>query len=39
VEHVAIDLGGRESQVCVRNTEGSIIEQIGQHWRLGEPRA
>jgi hypothetical protein len=27
VEHLAIDLGGRESQVCVRNVEGTILEE------------
>jgi transposase len=27
MEHVAIDLGGRESQICVRNGEGKIIEE------------
>jgi transposase len=25
VEHVAIDLGGRESQVCIRNGTGGIV--------------
>ena len=27
MEHVAIDLGGRESQVCVRATDGSVLEE------------
>ena len=27
MEHVAIDLGGRESQICIRNTEGRIIQE------------
>jgi transposase len=27
VEHVAIDLGGRESQVCVRREDGTILEE------------
>ena len=27
MEHVAIDLGGRESQVCVRRADGTIIEE------------
>lgn len=27
MEHVAIDLGGRESQVCVRSAEGTILEE------------
>jgi transposase len=25
VEHIAIDLGGRESQVCVRGTDGAVV--------------
>ncbi len=28
MEHVAIDLGGRESQVCVRSPDGRILEEI-----------
>ena len=27
MEHIAIDLGGRESQVCVRHGDGSIAEE------------
>ena len=27
MEHVAIDLGGRESQICVRAANGSIVEE------------
>src|SRR5690606_13473531 len=27
MDHVAIDLGGRESQVCVRRADGTIVEQ------------
>lgn len=27
MEHVAIDLGGRESQVCVRQADGEILEE------------
>lgn len=27
MEHIAIDLGGRESQVCVRNADGQIVEE------------
>lgn len=37
MEHVAIDLGGRESQVCVRAEDGTILEE--RRWptrRLGE---
>lgn len=27
MDHVAIDLGGRESQICVRQADGTIVEQ------------
>jgi transposase len=27
VEHVAIDLGGRESQVCVRGSDGHVVDE------------
>jgi transposase len=27
VEHIAIDLGGRESQICVRNDQGEILDE------------
>lgn len=27
MEHIAIDLGGRESQVCVRSEQGEIVEE------------
>jgi len=27
MEHVAIDLGGRESQICVRREDGAIVEE------------
>ena len=27
MEHVAIDLGGRESQVCVRRADGTVVEE------------
>ena len=27
MEHVAIDLGGRESQICVRRSDGTIVEE------------
>jgi hypothetical protein len=27
VEHLAIDLGGKESQICLRGTDGHIVEQ------------
>lgn len=37
MEHVAIDLGGRESQICIRNAEGKIIEERRcQTTRLGD---
>ena len=37
MEHIAIDLGGRESQICVRQSDGTIDEE--RRWgtaRLGE---
>jgi transposase len=27
VKHVAIDLGGRESQICIRDADGTIVEE------------
>jgi transposase len=27
MEHLAIDLGGRESQICVRNSDGQIVDE------------
>jgi transposase len=27
VQHVAIDLGGQESQICIRSAEGAIVEE------------
>lgn len=27
MEHIAIDLGGRESQICVRRSDGAIVEE------------
>ena len=27
MEHLAIDLGGRESQICVRSSGGQIVEE------------
>lgn len=27
MEHLAIDLGGRESQICARSSDGTIVEQ------------
>ena len=27
MQHVAIDLGGRESQLCVRNSDGQILQE------------
>ena len=27
MQHIAIDLGGRESQICVRNSAGEILEE------------
>jgi len=34
MEHVAIDLGGRESQVCVRQADGEILEE--KRWRTAD---
>jgi transposase len=28
MEHIAIDLGGKASQICVRNSEGVIVEEL-----------
>lgn len=36
MEHVAIDLGGRESQVCVRQADGAILEE--KRWRTADLR-
>jgi transposase len=33
MEHIAIDLGGRESQVCVRTSDGVVVEE--QRCRTG----
>src|SRR5881392_4256511 len=27
MDHVAIDLGGKESQICVRRSDGTIVEE------------
>ena len=27
MEHIAIDLGGKESQICIRSQEGKILEE------------
>lgn len=34
MKHVAIDLGGRESQICVRTADGSIVEERRYQTRL-----
>jgi hypothetical protein len=31
MEHVAIDRGGRESQVCIRSKEGKILLERDAH--------
>lgn len=36
MEHVAIDLGGRESQVCVRQADGEILEE--KRWPTADLR-
>ena len=28
MQHVAIDLGGKESQLCARATDGSIVKEV-----------
>jgi transposase len=45
MEHVAIDLGGRESQICIREADGKIIQEercqtskLGQYLR-GRPKS
>ena len=36
MQHVAIDLGGRESQVCARAPDGSIVNrQVMSTWSPG----
>jgi transposase len=30
MDHIAIDLGGRESQICVRSADGRIVEEVRQ---------
>ncbi len=34
MNHVAIDLGGRESQICVRTPDGKIVEERRERTRL-----
>jgi transposase len=34
VKHAAIDLGGRESQICIRSADGSIVEERRHQTRL-----
>ena len=45
MDHVAIDLGARKSQICVRSAEGEIVEEkrletwdLKRTWQAG-PRA
>ena len=28
MDHIAIDLGGTESQICVRSADGKIVEEV-----------
>jgi transposase len=28
MDHIAIDLGGKESQICVRSSDGTIVEEV-----------
>ncbi len=38
MNHVAIDLGGRESQICIRAADGTILEEKRYATRLlGKP--
>jgi hypothetical protein len=34
VKHAAIDLGGRESQICIRASDGTILEEKRHSTRL-----
>lgn len=34
MKHVAIDLGGRESQICIRDSDGTIVEERRYQTRL-----
>lgn len=34
MKHAAIDLGGRESQICIRAADGTILEERRHHTRL-----
>jgi hypothetical protein len=34
MEHIAIDLGGRESQICIRNERGEILGE--KRWATAE---
>jgi transposase len=34
MKHVAIDLGGRESQICIRESDGTIVEERRYQTRL-----
>lgn len=34
MKHAAIDLGGRESQICIRASDGTILEEKRHHTRL-----
>jgi transposase len=34
MDHIAIDLGGRESQICTRNAGGEIVDE--RRWLTGE---
>jgi transposase len=37
MNHIAIDLGSRESQVCVRNSAGDIVEEVRRPTRTLGP--
>lgn len=37
MDHIGIDLGGRESQVCVRHSDGAILEEARRPTRALGP--
>ena len=39
MKHIGIDLGGRESQVCIRSSSGEILGEARSHRELLGPTA
>jgi hypothetical protein len=45
MDHVAIDLGARKSQICVRSADGEIVEEKRletwdlKHYLAGRPKS